>query len=171
MNNEHDSVTLSAEEFTNAFSFLQSAGMKLPHDYIPGSTPGGRIYITTKEEYDAEPYNPPSGFPDLEYDLEASQKPDWWAVVEASRTWKDWDLRNMLSRQLSQECRRRITKAFDASDVFDELFKRDVGETKPEQYEQRTALLYKYRDLKGQVTEMTLEQKEAFDPTDESHWT
>ena len=82
---------MSDEKFRKGLFYLvEYGGLKLPHKIQPGSIPTGELPISTKADWDAEPWNPPrlatyAGYEKfLLPDPNASDKPPWVDIMAAS---------------------------------------------------------------------------------------
>lgn len=106
-------------------------------------------------------------------DKDASPKPTWSQIVAAATKTVLSSARAEAYRLLRKECRRRITVAYDAEDLNDEILTRLRGGATADQDAARDTLLASYRKVKAWIyaDSRTSQELERFDPEKEEHWT
>ena len=93
---------------------LHHLGIRLPYGLDPGSIPGGWNAPLTQEDWDDYQWNPPEymthEYPDA--DPDASDKPTWQQILDASIPAKQGRISNNLIFTANQEVTRRIALAY-----------------------------------------------------------
>ena len=171
---------LTLEQFQTGIYELVRGGLILPHGVFPTSRPGGIVpaVCTSWVQWRKYEWNPPEFLPVEESffqdysdsDINASPKPLWQEIRKAYEVAVPRLLREDLTQQLRDECRRRITLAYEVDNTEDEIFLRLREGHTSEQNTERDRLLALYQTLKTRVGGNTLEELEAIDPTDDVIW-
>ena len=171
---------MTLEQFQTGIYELVNKGLILPYGISPASRPGGIVSAacTSWAQWRKYEWNPPefmpvkgSGFQDYsDSDINASPKPLWQDIRKAYEVAVPKLLREELILQLRDECRRRITLAYEARNINDEIFLRLRAGHTPKQDTERNRLLTLYQTLKTRIGSNTLKELKAIDPTDDATW-
>jgi len=141
-------------------------GLRLPWMTMPGSFPGGVANpAITEATWEAYIWQDPENV-----DPDASDKPSWDDLVanlvhvNESRAW------GRTTRAIDSEERRRITEAYGARNLEEEVLYRLRGAT-PEQDAERDRLHAVAEGLRRRLRDAEgLEAMETIDPTDDDEW-
>ena len=171
---------MTTEEFQIGINQLVAEGdLALPYGFMPGMRPGGIVtaiqtsWARWKRSYG---FNPPDFMAHLpEYavsDPDASLKPGWRTILEASQRGRIARWRTEHQRSIEAEGERRITAAYGARDLDHEIKRRLAGMHTPVQDAERVRLAAKHGELETWVehVDRTLADLEAFDPADDALW-
>ena len=171
---------MTFEQFQTGIYELVREGLILPHKVFPASRPGGIVsaVCTSWAQWRKYEWNPPEfmpvegdSFQDYsDSDINASPKPTWQEIRKAYEVAVPRLLREGLTQQLRDECRRRITLAYEVDNTEDEIFLRLRGEYTLEQNAERVRIHAIYKTLKTRIEGGTLEELEAIDVTDNAVW-
>lgn len=178
----------SHAEFARALDTLESEGAVWPHGVRPMTRAvqhpgeaGGHVetvedrFPRTAAEWDAYPYNPPgdmAAIPEFRaVDPDATAKPTY-AALRAAQARATADGRDDALLRLSDECRRRISAAYGASDWADEIERRLAARHTAAQDAERDRLRTRHAAVKAWILDpaRTAPELAAFDPTDAAHW-
>ena len=171
---------MTADQFQTGIHELVRGGLILPYGLLPASRPGGVVWAacTSWAQWRKYEWNPPEFLPMEEgffqdysdSDINASPKPLWQEIRKAYEVAVPRLLREDLTQQLQNECRRRITLAYKADNINDEIFLRLRAAHTPKQDTERDRLLALYQTLKTRIGDSTLEELEAIDLADDDVW-
>ena len=171
---------MTVDQFQTGIYELVRGGLILPYGLLPASRPGGLVSAVCtswarwrKYEWNPPEFMPMEGDSFQEYgdsDINASPKPLWREIRKAYEVVAPGLLREDLIQQLQNECRHRITLAYKADNIEDEIFLRLRAAHTPKQDTERDRLLALYQTLKTRMGGSTLEELEAIDITDDDVW-
>ena len=174
---------MTFKEFQNGIIQLQEEGLILPYNLPPASHPEGvaSAVCTSWARWRTYEWNPPEFMSVNEImlqaygdtDLNASPKPNWVKIKEASNKIILLQLREVLLINLKAECRKRVSLNYterESSDINEEIFIRLRKEQTPAQDLERDRLRGVYTTLKVRINGFTAEELEAFDITDDAIW-
>lgn len=149
----------------------QEEGLILPFGFPVGGYAGGVRSIVGQAEWDAYGWNPPEYLSFSEPDPEASLKPTWAELIEASGAAERDDLVALHIEALRQECRTRITKAYGEETIEEEILRR-LGDAPVAAGDQsRRLLISRFRELRLWIeVGASLTDLSGFDATDDTHW-
>ena len=159
-----------------AIHWLQkNESLVLPYDTQPGDKPGGQTNVAESEAaWNAYQWNPPQYMPDFEEaDDNASPKPTWAKLVEASDKMAIVDDRRYLLINLDHEGERRIIAAYGASSLNDEFKLRLSNRSTPTQDTEAARLRAKHAEIKAWINDSsrTVQELEKYNVTADSLWT
>ena len=171
---------MTIEQFQIGINSLVRGGLILPYGVPPGSRPGGIVdaVCTSWARWKTYDWNPPEFLPStpkslIEYgdtDLDASPKPSWQKIRRAYDTASLADLRERHMLDTRAECRRRITEAYGAESVDDEIFTRLRGEHTLVQDAERERLRAKCRELGASLATLDREALDMYDASADNNW-
>ena len=147
-----------------------TAGLVLPHNLQPGAYVAP---VMTEAEWNAYGWNPNPQFPADGIDAAASPKPTWAELVAADAASRLIGTRQEAIALIDIEATRRITESYGARDFEHETRIRLRGAATDAQNAERLRLHNKHDELQAWVADpaRTFAELEAFDATDDSHWT
>ena len=152
------------------WALLARLDTTLPHGDVPWQDEDPDTE-KTEAQWDAMTWNPPPGSPHTVADSGADAKPSW-SDLEGERD--DLVLENVKFKrklELDGEARRRITLAYSAEDIIDEILKRLRAEQTASEDAERERLRARNRAYKAAVDAGDdVDRLEAFDPTDDTNW-
>ena len=162
---------MTIEQFQTGIYELVRGGLVLPYGVFPSSRPGGIVpaVCTSWARWRSYEWNPPEFLP-MDGVINASPKPLWQEIRRAYETAAPRLLAENLIRELKDECKRRITLAYEVDDTDDEIFLRLRGEHTLEQDAERVRIHAIYKALKTRIGSSTLEELEAIELTDDTIW-
>ena len=124
---------ISRDQFDLAIAWMreQEPPLLLPFNAAPGEAEGGEAPTFTEETWDAYRWNPPgASHPAGEFDYTASAKPTWAMLQAAVASAELAQAKDRAIAELHELCRRKITAAYGAASLDDEVLLRlRSGET------------------------------------------
>ena len=163
---------MNAEEQSAAFYYMKLCEAVWPHGIRPGLFPGGSLTFATKEEWGNYRYNPNPYF-NLPYDSNASPKPSWGGIVEASKLGMQIRLLHHVQGIRTNECKKRINFIFTQdiqADLKKEIFARFSGANTSENLNLRQQILDKNEMLKTWIGSLIYHKLITLDITDDQYW-
>ena len=121
---------MNREQFKLAINWLrqqhQDPPFKLPFDAMPGEPPDGDEIVFTEDTWNSHRWNPPGAvaYPPDTFDADASPKPTWAMLVAAVAPAELAQARERAIADLKALCRRKITAAYGATSLNDEMLLR-----------------------------------------------
>ena len=119
---------MNRAQFDLALNWLRSQDppLVLPFGISPGEQAGGNAPTFTEETWNAYRWNPPGGiaYPQNEWDEEASDKPTWHELLAALGPAQLEIAQRAALGELRALCKRKITAAYGAATVEEEMFLR-----------------------------------------------
>ena len=119
---------MNRAQFDLALNWLRSQDppLILPFGISPGEQPGGNAPTFTEETWNAYRWNPPGGiaYPPDAWDEDASDKPAWIELLAALGPAQLESAQRAALRELHDLCKRKITAAYGAGSVDEEMFLR-----------------------------------------------
>lgn len=155
---------------------MQSDGLLLPHDILPGSFPGGIDLDFDETRWLAYQWNPPEGLAEFypAADPAASPKPTWTQLVEADAAGRLVELRAGKQRAVDKQERERICAAYGAASLEEEILYRLRKAGTPEivaQNAERNRLRARGNALRASVRAAAdIAALEAIDPAANANW-
>ena len=152
---------MTREQFVLALAHLRGldgeSPLKLPHGVLPGELPGGDAVTFTAETWEAYQWNPPGlgAYAADDTDDSADPKPTW-AMLQAAATPAELaQAQRRAVGELKTLCRRKITAAYGATSLDDEVLLRlRDGET-AEQNTERDRLRGLFRARRDAINAAT----------------
>ena len=163
---------MNAEEQDAAFSYMELCEAIWPHGRRPGSFPGGSVTFVTEEAWNNYRYNPNLYF-NLPYDLDASPKPSWGGIVEASKLGMQIRRLRHIQNRRTNECKKRIRFIFTQdrrSSLETEMFVRLNGGNTLENLALRQQILDRNEILKIWIASLFYNELLTLDVTDDQYW-
>ena len=121
---------MTREQFVLALAHLRGldgeSPLQLPHGVLPGELPGGEAVTFTAETWEAYQWNPPGlgAYAADDADDSADPKPTW-AMLQAAATPAELaQAQRRAVGELKTLCRRKITAAYGATSLNDEMLLR-----------------------------------------------
>ena len=142
---------MNRAQFDLALNWLrgQDPPLILPFNAAPGEEPGGNAPTFTAETWEQYQWNPPGPLPVPEgaFDESASPKPTWAMIQAALAPAELAQAKDRAIAELHKLCRRKITAAYGATSLDDEVLLRLCdGETADQNTERdRLRTLYRAR--------------------------
>ena len=121
---------MNREQFKLAINWLrqqyQDPPFKLPFDAMPGETPDGDEIVFTEDTWNSHRWNPPGAvaYPPDTFDADASPKPTWAMIQAALAPAELAQAKDRAIVELHELCRRKITAAYGAASLDDEVLLR-----------------------------------------------
>ena len=156
----------------------RTAGLQLPHGFLPGSYPGGIDLDFDEARWTAYQWNPPAGLADdpefAVADPNASPKPTWAALVAANAVASLANLRADKLQQANDEATRRIALTYHAGadlNPLKEFQERLSGRDQTANDAERVRLVSVCHALEARIEAATTEAElTAIDPSDDTEW-
>ena len=152
---------MTREQFVLALAHLRGldgeSPLKLPHGVLPGELPGGDAVTFTAETWEAYQWNPPGlgAYAADDTDDSADPKPTWAMLQAAIAPAELAQAQRRAVGELKPLCRRKITAAYGATSLNDEMLLRlRDGET-AEQNAERDRLRGLFRARRDAVNAAT----------------
>ena len=141
---------MTRAQFMLALNYLraQEPPLSLPFNAEPGEEPGGEAPTFTEATWNDYRWNPPgASYPDSAFDETASAKPTWAMLQAAVAPAELAQVQRRAVGDLKTLCRRKITAAYGATNLDDEVLLRlRDGETADQNTERdRLRTLYRAR--------------------------
>ena len=121
---------MNREQFVLALAHLRELDgetpLKLPHGVLPGELPGGDAVTFTAETWEAYQWNPPGlgAYAVDDWDDSAGPKPTWAMLQAAVGPAELAQAQRRAVGELKTLCRRKITAAYGAASLNDEMLLR-----------------------------------------------
>ena len=119
---------MNREQFVLALAHLRGldgeSPLKLPHGVLPGELPGGEAVTFTADTWEAYQWNPPGLVAYAVSDDTAGPKPTWAMLQAASAPAELAQAQRRAVGELKTLCRRKITAAYGATSLNDEMLLR-----------------------------------------------
>ena len=121
---------MNREQFVLALAHLRGLDgetpLKLPHGVLPGELPGGDAVTFTAETWEAYQWNPPGlgAYAVDDADDSADPKPTWAMLQAAVAPAELAQAQRRAVGELKTLCRRKITAAYGAANLNDEMLLR-----------------------------------------------
>ena len=158
------------------YHLIETEGLVLPYNVLPGSKPGGIVSGIAKDEANWVAYNwrSPHFLSHLtefsEDDTAASDKPTYASLMIASGQGELSDLRMRTLHLVKEETRRRVILAYGANSFDSEIMLRLRGDSTTLQDTERDRLRAIYSSLKATINSGTMSQIQTLDIRNDTTW-
>ena len=119
---------LTRQQFDLALSWLrrQDPPLVLPFGATPGEYPGGERHTFTEDAWLLYRWNPPGfiAYPDDAWDENASPMPTWSMLLQAVGPAELAQAQHAAIAEIHELCQRKITVAYGATNLTDEMLLR-----------------------------------------------